>query len=244
VFFVENVDFEICRIVEKMPRRRVDKVIEHRISLSDFERSKINEIVKTQDANVKIDAVTDSMQAVGSALAGGGVLLAAGVFMLWKAPTLIVDLINKTEKIVRGPLDTVADLILPAEPIELRREAQRLAEVRGDLASQEANFCVFSSGNYDEAQCSNVQVAKDNYFVELEALRQQVRDTDTGLFGDSVFQLIGGSLANFVYKGLGDIDPNYGNSASGGAAMTPEQQAYYATLTAEQKAAYIQELFG
>ena len=100
-----------------MPRRRVDKVIEHRISLSDFERSKITEIIKTQDANVKIDAVTDSMQAVGSALAGGGVLLAAGVFMLWKSPTLIVDIINKGEKIIRGPIDGIADLVLPSQPI-------------------------------------------------------------------------------------------------------------------------------
>jgi len=227
-----------------MPRRRVDKVIEHRISLSDFERSKITEIIETQNANVKLDAVTDSMQAVGSALAGGGVLLAAGVFMLWKSPTLIVDIINKGEKIIRGPIDGIADLVLPSQPIELRREAQRLAEVRGDLASQEANYCVFSSGNYDEAQCSAVQVAKDTYFEELEALRQTVRDTDVSLFGETVFNLIGGSLANFVYKGLGDIDPNYGNSASGQAAMTPEQQAYYNTLTAEQKQAYIMELFG
>lgn len=227
-----------------MPRRRVDKVIEHRISLSDFERSKINEIVKTQDANVKLDAVTDSMQAVGSALAGGGVLLAAGVFMLWKAPTLIVDIINKTEKLVRGPIDGIADLVLPSQPIEMRREAQRLAVVRGNLASAEANYCVLSSGNYDEAQCSSVQQEKDQYFIELEALRQTVRDTDLNLFGEGVFNLIGGSLANFVYKGLGDIDPNYGNSASTQAAMTPEQQAYYNTLTAEQKAAYIQDLFG
>ena len=116
--------------------------------------------------------------------------------------------------------------------------------MRCDLASQEANYCVFSSGNYDEAQCSAVQVAKDTYFEELEALRQTVRDTDVSLFGETVFNLIGGSLANFVYKGLGDIDPNYGNSASGQAAMTPEQQAYYNTLTAEQKQAYIMELFG
>lgn len=225
-----------------MPRRRVDKVIEHRISLSDFERAKIAEVVTTQATNVKVDAVTDSMQAVGSALAGGGVLLAAGVFMLWKAPTLIVDLTTKIEKVVRGPLDGVADLLLPSQPIELRREAQRLAVVRGDIASKEANYCVLSSGNYDAAECSNVQLAKDQYFVELEALRQTVRDTDVSMFGETVFNLIGGSLANFVYKGLGDIDPNYGNSSQ--AAMTPEQQAYYNTLTAEQKTAYLQDLFG
>jgi hypothetical protein len=227
-----------------MPRRRVDKVIEHRISLSDFERTKINEIIETQEANVKLDAVTDSMQAVGSALAGGGVLLAAGVFMLWKAPTLIVDVVNKVEETVRGPIDDIADFVLPSEPIALRREAQRLAKVRGNIASQEANYCVLSSGNYDAAECSNVQVAKDNYFVELEALRQAVRDSDTGLIGDSIFALIGGSLANFVYKGLGDIDPNFGNSVSSSPAMTPEQQEYYNTLTAEQKTAYLRDLFG
>lgn len=227
-----------------MPRRRVDKVIEHRISLSDFERTKINDIIETQQANVAIDGITDVAKAVGGALGGAGVMLAAGVFMLWKAPTLIVDVVNKVEETVRGPLDDIADLLLPSEPIALRREAQRLAKVRGSIASQEANFCVLSSGNYDAAECSNVQVAKDNYFLELEALRQAVRDSDTGLIGDSIYALIGGSLANFVYKGLGDIDPNYGNSASNQPAMTPEQQEYYNTLTAEQKEAYLRDLFG
>ena len=222
----------------------MDKVVEHRISLSDFERTKINQIIETQQANVAVDGVTDVAKAVGGALGGAGIMLAAGVFMLWKAPTLIVDVVNKVEETVRGPLDDIADLLLPSEPIELRREAQRLAKVRGSLASQEANYCVLSSGNYSEAACSQVQVAKDNYFVELEALRQAVKDSDTGVIGDSVFALIGGSLANFVYKGLGDIDPNYGNSASSQPAMTPEQQEYYRTLTEEQKRAYLLDLFG
>jgi len=60
-----------------MPRRRPDKVVEHRISLSDFERTKINQVQKIAAANVGLDAVTGVAMAAGTALAGGGALLAA-----------------------------------------------------------------------------------------------------------------------------------------------------------------------
>ena len=95
-----------------MPRRRPDKVIEHRISLSDFERAKINRVEKIAAANVGLDAITGVAMAAGTALAGGGALLAAVVLMKWKAPDIIADVTNATN----STLDTVADVLLPANP--------------------------------------------------------------------------------------------------------------------------------
>ena len=171
-----------------MPRRRVDKVIEHRVSLSDFERTQVKEIIDTQKANVAIDGFTATAQAVGAAMAGAGGLLAAFVLLRWKAPDIIADITNTTN----GALDTLADVILPGSPVELRRMAQALAKERGEIAKAEATYCTFSSDKYDEQECSNVQARKDKYFADLEAFRELAKDS---------------AWVDFVYAGLGDVEP-------------------------------------
>lgn len=66
-----------------MGRKKTDQVIEHRISFSDLERKQIQQVINTQKANVAVDGVTSTMQAAGSALAGGGVLWAAVGLVAW-----------------------------------------------------------------------------------------------------------------------------------------------------------------
>jgi len=192
-----------------MPRRRPDQVFEHRISLSDFERQRIDEVITTAQANVAVDGLTATLTAVSGIGLAGAALLGSFVFMKWKGPTILTDAFNKLTETTNPILDDIVDLILPSNPAELRREAQRLAKVRGNIASGEANFCDLSSGNYDEAQCSTVQVQKDQYFIELEALRAQVRDATVGSAEVSYMGLVGDALGTFIFSGLGDIDPNY-----------------------------------
>lgn len=176
-----------------MPRKPVDKVIEHRISLSDFERSQVKEAIATQQANVAVDGITATLQAAGSALAGGGVLLAAVVFMRWKGPSLLATITDKTN----GALDGFVDALLPSTPVEHRRYAQNLAERRGQIAKDEAAFCSYDSDKYDQAKCSATQAAKDQYFADLEAFRKVVAET------------YGKTGANVIYMGLGDINPDF-----------------------------------
>jgi len=173
-----------------MPRRRPDQVIEHRISLSDFERAKVNQVQAIAAANVGLDAFTGIAQAAGTALAGGGVFLAAFVLMKWKGPEILAEVINKTN----GALDTVADVILPGTPVALRREAQDLAKRRGDIAKREATYCSFSSEKYDANACSQVQMEKDQYFADLEAFQEIMKQN--------------AAIADLVYAGLGDVKPD------------------------------------
>jgi hypothetical protein len=180
-----------------MPRRRVDKVIEHRLSFSDFERQKINRLEQAAIANVALDAVTDVAKAAGMALGGGGALLAAFVLLRWKAPEIIADVTNATN----NALDTVADVILPGSPVELRREAQRLAKERGEIAKAEATYCSYSSDKYDEVQCSQVQQRKDKYFQDLEAFRELANDS---------------AWADLIYAGQDDIEPEGRKSKASG----------------------------
>ena len=223
-----------------MPRRRPDTVYEHRISLSDFERQRIDEVITTAQANVAVDGITATLTAASGIGLAGAALLGSYVFMKWKGPTIITDIINKVTETTNPVIDTIVDFVLPSNPLELRREAQRLAKERGEIATGEANFCDFSSGNYDAARCSAVQDRKDRYFEQLEALRAQVRDATVGAAQVSYGGLVGDALATFIFSGLGDIDPNYSNQPGSQPWLTPEQQAYYRTLTKIEKAAWIQ----
>ena len=66
-----------------MPRKPCDSVQEFRITLGDFERKKVQEIIKTQQANVAIDGATAVAQAAGTAIGGLGVWALGAAALLW-----------------------------------------------------------------------------------------------------------------------------------------------------------------
>ena len=176
-----------------MPRKPVDQVIEHRISLSDFERAQIKEAVTTQQANIAIDGITATLQAAGTAMAGAGGLLAAIVFMTWKGPTILATVTDKTN----GILDGIVDTFLPGTPIEHRRYAQDLAKRRGVIAKEEAAYCSFNSDKYNESRCSQVQQAKDAYFADRQAFHKMLMEQyERG-------------VREVIYYGLGDVNPDF-----------------------------------
>jgi len=187
-----------------MPRTKPTQTIEHRISFSNYERERIDKLLKISEENIYIDGITSTLQAGSGLLAGGGMLWAAAVFGLWKAPEIggwIKDKLGDTLSDLVDPggiLDDIADTLLDGSPITLRREAQDLARRRGELASQEASYCTISASSYDAALCSNVFLMKDQYYADLVLFRQKVRDHNAAH----------GEASDFIYQGLGDIDPN------------------------------------
>lgn len=160
--------------------------------------------MKISEENIYIDGITSTLQAGSGLLAGGGILWAAAVFGLWKAPAIggwIKDKLGDTLSDLVDPggiLDSLADELLDGSPITLRREAQELARRRGELASQEASYCTIAASTYDAALCSNVFLMKDQYYDDVVLFRQKVRDHNAE-HGDS---------SEFIYQGLGDIDPD------------------------------------
>ena len=156
------------------------------------------------EENIYIDGITSTLQAGSGILAGGGILWAAAVFGLWKAPEIggwIKDKLGDTLSDLVDPggiLDDLADTLLDGSPITLRREAQDLARRRGELASQEASYCTISASSYDAALCSNVFLMKEQYYADVVLFRQKVRDHNAAH----------GEASDFIYQGLGDIDPD------------------------------------
>ena len=160
------------------------------------------------EENIYIDGITSTLQAGSGILAGGGILWAAAVFGLWKAPAIggwVKDKLGDTLSDLVDPggiLDDIADTLLDGSPITLRREAQDLARRRGELASQEASYCTIAASTYDAALCSNVFLMKEQYYADVVLFRQKVRDHNAE-HGDS---------SDFIYQGLGDIDPDEDSS--------------------------------
>jgi len=66
-----------------MPRKPCESHQEFRITLGDFERKKIAEIIATQQANVAVDGVTAVAQAVGTAIGGLGVYALGAAALLY-----------------------------------------------------------------------------------------------------------------------------------------------------------------
>ena len=185
-----------------MPRRRVDNTTEHRLTLGEWERGFITRALEVQVENQRLDAITASAQAVDTALAGAGGILAGLALMAWKAP----DVLDRAKEAVNETLDSVADSILPSTPVEFRREAQRLAARRGEINAAINRYCTSTSEDYDAQACSLSHDEKDQYFTDLEAFRERVRQAN--LEQDGLYW-------RFIFGGLGDIDPYYSDPNKG-----------------------------
>jgi len=182
-------------------------VIEHRITLGDLERGELRKVVK---AEVFKD-YGQLAQGFGVIGLGAGIGFASFVLMKWLTPDIpliIKELPGKVfEEIVEVAtpvLDGTVDWAAKGNPIEHRRAAQALAERRAQLDRDITVFCSPSSNKYDEAHCTilNTQT-KRQYFADLKAFNDMINATYNETSTTHLF-----SMRAFIYKGLGDINPD------------------------------------
>ncbi len=180
-----------------MPRRAIDNTTEHRISLGTYERNALVEAMALQRENQRLDAVTATWQGTGTALGGGGALIAG--FAL--ASYFGVNIVEKAKEVISGDggvLDTVTDIILPSTPVQFRREAQALAVRRGQVNASINRYCTSSSDDYSDTLCSIAHDEKDLYFQDRDAFRERVRQANIEQDG---------FYWRFIFGGLGDVEP-------------------------------------
>lgn len=149
-----------------MPRKASDKTVTHRIELGVTERAKLDEILALQKENQRIDGITATLQAAGSALAGGGLLWAALAAAAFLAPGLAKRTYNEVK-------NTVEDF---TQPFVNRAVGDLEQKLQNDIAQSRINaqqaqtdvalFCT-PGANYDAEKC---QIAQNN----LEAAKTQV----------------------------------------------------------------------
>lgn len=106
-----------------MPRKAPDQVIEHRISLSNFERQQIIDQLEKQRDNKLISAGINQVGAIaGSSLLLYGVLAYLGIDLLGKAKDGILDFIDDSSTALA---DFVGDALNPAIPNTAEAQAIR-----------------------------------------------------------------------------------------------------------------------
>ena len=191
-----------------MPRKATNHVQETRHTLGDLERVQLKKIVVAET----FKDYGQFAQGAGLVLIGGGVVIASLVGVLKFAPQMFRWSKNGISNVLNdvaasgGVLDEVTDSLVKGNPISDRRAAQALARKRGRIAQSIDVFCTTSSDEYSREACSQAQADKDSYFQELYAFNDTVHVTYKDAFEDSNNY---NRVINFIYKGLGDIDPRH-----------------------------------
>lgn len=161
-----------------MPRVPSDKTITHRIELGLPERQKLNELLIAYKENNRIDGITATLQAAGSALAGGGMLWAAAALAAYLAPGLIKNAYNQTKDLADRIVAPIVDPIVD----DLTKEMQRpINEARSKITSatvRRDRFC--SPGiNFDSQQCSIAQNDLDAAYEEYKQAMENAKSAPT-----------------------------------------------------------------
>ena len=150
-----------------MPRKPTDHVAETRVTLGTYERKQLSQIM-----NIRSGAI--ALQGGGLLLAGIGALVAGYAFSKVKMP----DIGQELKDIVTGPvfnaLDTAVDAFLPNQPVQLRREAQELAERRETLRRALQVECSLTYENYERQKCVQAQLDWDAYIEDRTAFQEHV----------------------------------------------------------------------
>lgn len=210
-----------------MPRKAPDgnAVIEHRFSLSNYERMMLKQSVATR----KLSLMPSIGLGLGVAGLGTGALLAGWAFSQWRYPGIIPNTLDSIQSTVEdvlginigrdsegslrvtagvgglggvgGVLDTVVDASSDGL-ISLRREAQSLARERGEVNKEINAFCSIGSSSADVQKCAMAHDRKDAYFSSLNGFRVRVEEYVAAHGrGD------GATTRNLIFGGLGDIAP-------------------------------------
>jgi len=192
---------------DRMPRKSTDQVIEHRITLGDLERGELKKAVLAETVKDYGQAV----QGAGVLALGAGAVVGGIAFAMWKAPNiwgwvkgLPKDLFNDLVEGATPVLDNTVDWVAKGDPIQHRRDAQELAKRRADLDRYIDYFCTASSEGYSEAICTKLNTqSKRDYFADLKAFNDMIDCTYNETSPTHTL-----SLRAFIYRGLGDIDPD------------------------------------
>lgn len=190
-----------------MPRKATDKVIEHRITLGDLERSELKKVVTAET----VKDYGQALQGVGTIALGVGGLIGGTALTMYLAPQLWgilkdlpKNLFDNLVDVASPVLDDTVDWAAKGSPIEHRRMAQDLAARRAELDRNIDYFCTASSAGYSESVCTKLNtVTKRQYFQDLKSFNDMIDATYNETSTTHLF-----SMRAFIYQGLGDINPD------------------------------------
>lgn len=166
-----------------MPRVSSDSTVTHRIELGMAERKKLDAIIETQKENQRLDAVTNTLQAVGTAVGGGGALLAGLALTAWLAPSIISKVKDKLDDWTMNAVAPLKDPIV-TDIIE-RRKQEYYAKIKASLEREQEiearklQFCTPSSKDFDPQICEDLTIELEELLKARQAIQQEATDIQT-----------------------------------------------------------------
>ena len=161
-----------------MPSKASDKTITHRIELGIPERAELKEIIATQKENQRLDAVTNTLQAVGTGLAGGGMIWAAAALAAYLAPGLLNNVKDKVTNFANEIIQPIADPITNDIINSMKEEVEQSANYVINARNKVNSFCDPNSIHYDADKCNQAQ-------IEYEAAKIQAKETQEAVLAQA-----------------------------------------------------------
>jgi len=162
-----------------LPRKASDKTVTHRIELGITERAKLDEILALQKENQRIDGITATLQAAGSALAGGGLLWAAIAAAAFLAPGLVNRVYNEAknfaEEAVAPYVENVTDPLEKKLKDDIKEASRSVTTAQNDV-----NLFCTPGANFDEQKCRIAQ----NDLAAAETQRTEAQQNAKAILDD------------------------------------------------------------
>ena len=162
-----------------MPRKAPDQVIEHRISLSNFERQQIiDQLEKSRDNKVITSAVSQVGAIAGSSLLLYGVMAYLGIDLLKKGKDWLTDFIDDSSTAMA---DFVGEALNPAIPTTAEAQAIRSFYDRIDEAKvyhREQERLNSIALNALVTQLRNGDINMNEFTAQAQPLRDEIDELD------------------------------------------------------------------
>ena len=163
-----------------MPRKAPDKVIEHRISLSNFERQQILDQLEKQRDNKLLTAGISQVGAIaGSSLVLYGILAYLGIDLLGRAKDGILDFIDDTSTgladfVTREFLDGIPPNTAEAEAI--RSFYDRIDEAKRYHRQEERLQSIALEAKVRELREGKISI--DQFKLDVQPIRDEIASLD------------------------------------------------------------------
>lgn len=173
-----------------MPRKAPKEVIEHRITLGNYEREQLQEIVKSHQRNNIVRNVNNSLQSLSFPL-----LAVAGlIYVGFSADEIIEDAKNLYNRIIDAGSDWAIknlNIDYTADNIgrEIHKVTQEKAELLGVMGANVQRYCDPNSPEFSRARCAGIQQQSRALERRETILRNMLNDIvegkERGWFGGS-----------------------------------------------------------
>jgi len=172
-----------------MPRKAPKEVIEHRLTLGDYERKQLEQTVNAYQTDKYLENIPNILLGAGVTLAGAGLALGGYTAWVWLTGDKFIE---KVKNATFDGLDATFGTLFQAaggyDPIEHIRDRQELRREFNTVIADIDQYCSTGSRNYDEGKCQVAYARREELILkreELEKKQQEEKDAakESGDYG-------------------------------------------------------------